>query len=384
MTTLVCGLATATADDGSISLRSVHRETAVAQQAPALPESPKVEWADSSQDAARLLLLDLRSGRQTLKSVPPPVPPVPTIPSQNQLRPVIAQAASSNEGGMRLNNVLLTSGTEEAGTITIPNLLSESDRSVSSGSLEMSELTPTPVADSQPVLHNSVKRVRTTRRGITRFFNWGNTVTIFNSKKGTTRTRERLIEFYDPEDERPDVDDYDMPILLVAAQEPQAPAEEPETDEDEGDRLLKRKLTDIRPTLAYAWGDKDEEDLPADFYKRMDNGDYMVSTVPRTVLQWEPTNLWYNPLYFEDPGLERYGHTRRDWVQPFVSTGRFFGQIATMPYQMALHPAKSQEYALGYYQPGEWAPKKRYQVPFNEEATATQMLWMTGFILLIP
>ena len=165
-----------------------------------------------------------------------------------------------------------------------------------------------------------------------------------------------------------------MPILLVAAQEdkPQDP------DEAEGDRLLSRRLTDIQPTLAYAWGDKDESILPNDFHKRIDNGPYERTLAPRTVLQWAPTNLWYHPLYFEDPGLERYGHTRHDWVQPFVSSGRFFGQVAALPYQMTLLPPKSAEYALGYYQPGEWAPKKRYQPPFNEEAAATQFLWLAG------
>ncbi len=399
MCALTAATAAAAADDGAISLRRVQREPVVTQPELQLPEAPTIKWDNAAPDAARLLLLDLRSGRQPVNNAAANVPPaVPAVPSQSALRSATAPAAtvSAAEQGMRLNNILLTSGADEAGTITIPNLLPQSD--VSPPGVPHSMLLPTPAAvvvDSPPVMQNSVKRVRTTRRGITKFFDWGNTVTIFNSKRGTSRTRGRLIDFYDPADELPDVDDYDMPILLVAAQEPKAPEDEADdkdeanddqyvAKEDEADRLLKRKLTDIRPTLSYAWGDKDEDDLPTDFYKQMDNGEYMVSIAPRTVLQWEPTNLWYYPLYFEDPGLERYGHTRRDWVQPFVSTGRFFGQVATLPYQMALHPPKCPEYALGYYQPGEWAPKKRYQVPFNEEATATQFLWMAGLILLIP
>lgn len=370
----------------------MHRKHAIAQQAlerPALQLLPPVERTPASNNAARSLLMDLRSGRRPVKSAPAVVPPaaaaVPVIPSLEELRtatprpqPPASRPAAADRMG--LNNILLTAGADEtAGTIRIPNLL-QADAPAAAAT-EM-ELRPTPAVATQPVLQNSVKRVRTTKRGVTRFFNWGNTVTIFNRKKGTTRTRGRLIEFYDPEDERPDVDDYDMPILLVAAQEPKTPVQE--LDEDDGDRLLKRKLTDIQPTLAYAWGDKDEDDLPKDFYKQMDNGEYMVAMAPRTVLQWEPTNLWYYPLYFEDPGLERYGHTRHEWVQPFVSTGRFFKQVATLPYHMALNSPKSPQYALGYYQPGEWAPKKRYQVPFNEEATATQFLVMTALILLIP
>jgi hypothetical protein len=375
-------LAVATADDdGTISLRSVRAKTAPVLQ---VPEAPTVNWEESSPDTARSLLMQLRNSPNTtpLKAVPGPVPQIPTEAQLRAVSRTTARPVPAALNAMRVNNVLLTSGSDDtAGTIVVPDLLPRVE--ISPALIEASNLLPTPATDSQPVVGSPVKRVQETRRGVTKYFNWGSTVTIFNRNKGTTRTRGRLIEFYNPEDERPDVDDYNMPILLVAAQEnTDSPVDEEE--EDEGERLLKRKLTEIQPTLAYAWGDKDEEDLPKDFHKRMDNGEYMASTLPRTVLQWEPTNLWYYPLYFEDPGLERYGHTRHEWIQPFVSTGRFVSQVTTLPYQMALHPAKCPEYALGYYQPGEWAPKKRYQVPFNEEATATQFLWMTGLILLIP
>lgn len=316
------------------------------------------------------------------------LPQIPEVPAPSQLQSTLQgvhKLRSIPADRMQMNDVLLMSGEEDtAGTITIPELQipPEQGGTASGGN----HLLPTPsrVVD-QPVV-NSVKRVRTTRRGVTKFFNWDKTVNIFKSRTGKSKTRQRgrFIEFYDPEDERPDVDDYDMPILLVAAQEEQAPEEVRGNVDEAGERLLKRKLTDIQPTLAYAWGEKDDSVLPKDFHKQMDNGDYVSIVAPRSVLQWEPTNLWYYPLYFEDPGLERYGHTRRPLIQPFVSTGRFFGQIATLPYHMALNPAKCPQYALGYYQPGEWAPKKKYQVPFNEEAAATQFLWTVGLILLIP
>lgn len=208
--------------------------------------------------------------------------------------------------------------------------------------------------------------------------------TIFrqNLRKGTVKVKRsagRFIEHYDPELECFDPDDYHMPILLVSDSE-----EQPAAESEERSGLLSRKLSDIQPTLSYAWGDWQEDELPDNFNDRMDNGPYTETLAPRTVLQWAPTNLWYYPLYFQDVGLERYGHTRKPWVQPFVSSGRFFGQVVGLPYQMVLHPPKSREFALGYYQPGEWAPKKRYTIPFNEEAAATEFLWVTGIILLIP
>lgn len=99
---------------------------------------------------------------------------------------------------------------------------------------------------------------------------------------------------------------------------------------------------------------------------------------------WEASNLWYNPLYFQDVGLERYGHTHNEAVQPFVSMGKFGGQVLMLPYQMSLNPACRKKYALGYYRPGECAPKKCYQLPLSAKAAAAQAGVMSGMILLFP
>jgi len=198
-----------------------------------------------------------------------------------------------------------------------------------------------------------------------------------------TRWTGGMIEFYDPDFKEPyDTEDYEMKILVVSGEEESS--EQVTASESQGSGLLSRKISDIKPSLDYAWGAYTDAQLPDDFHERMDNGTYVAKLAPRTVLQWTPSNLWYHPLYFEDPGLERYGHTRHPVIQPFASTGRFFGQVVGLPYQVALHPFHSREYALGYYQPGEWAPKKKYQIPFNEEAVASEFLWVTALVLLIP
>lgn len=100
---------------------------------------------------------------------------------------------------------------------------------------------------------------------------------------------------------------------------------------------------------------------------------------------WAATNLRHNPLYFEDPTLERYGHVFVcEAVQPFVSVGKFGAQLAGLPYQMVLHPPCSEEYVLGWYRPGDWAPKKIYQVPLNAKAAAATAATYTGLIFLFP
>ena len=147
---------------------------------------------------------------------------------------------------------------------------------------------------------------------------------------------------------------------------------------------LKTDIRSIQPTLGYALKNIKSNQLPDDFDTKLDNGEYVARATSPTVLQWAPTNFYHYPLYFEDPSLERYGHTYHPLIQPFASTGRFATQLVGLPYQMTLHPIASREYALGYYRPGECAPKKHYQIPFNEEATLMQVAIIAGLIIVIP
>ncbi|MEZ6063321.1 MAG: hypothetical protein R3C19_23485 [Planctomycetaceae bacterium] len=194
------------------------------------------------------------------------------------------------------------------------------------------------------------------------------------------RVSNMFVEFYEPVDVLPDnLDDYGMKVVVASGT-----AQQPRFGAQSSSELLSRKITDIRPSLDYAWGSIPKESLPDDFEDRMDRGEYVAVRPPQTVLQWAPTNLWHNPLYFEDPALERYGHTYNRWVQPFASGGRFMTQLVGLPYQMTLHPMHAREYTLGWYRPGECAPKLKYQIPFNEEATVMQTLVVVGLILVMP
>ncbi|MBS0260410.1 MAG: hypothetical protein JSS02_00530 [Planctomycetes bacterium] len=97
---------------------------------------------------------------------------------------------------------------------------------------------------------------------------------------------------------------------------------------------------------------------------------------------WEPTNLYHNPVYFEDIGLERYGHTRHYLVQPVVSVPRFCMQFLLLPYQMSIAPVWDKQYSLGYYRPGEYVPYRYHQIPFNLKAAAVEAGFVTGGVFL--
>ena len=102
------------------------------------------------------------------------------------------------------------------------------------------------------------------------------------------------------------------------------------------------------------------------------------------VYRWKASDLYHYPLYFEDPPLERYGHTHHELLQPFISAQRFGTQLIGLPYQMAIDPILKKTYTLGWYRPGEPAPMLLYQVPWNAEAAAVQAGVMTGMFFLVP
>jgi len=117
---------------------------------------------------------------------------------------------------------------------------------------------------------------------------------------------------------------------------------------------------------------------------QLSGGLYEGRLIAESVFSWEASNLHHNPLYFEDGPLERYGHTRNKLIQPFYSVAKFGGQLFGLPYQMAIDPACRKQYTLGWYRPGECAPKKCYQIPWSFRAAAAQAGVLTGIFFIFP
>ncbi|MCC7418678.1 MAG: hypothetical protein IT428_00205 [Planctomycetaceae bacterium] len=115
-----------------------------------------------------------------------------------------------------------------------------------------------------------------------------------------------------------------------------------------------------------------------------EGGAYVPRMFDPSCFTWTATNLWYNPLYFEDVQLERYGHTYCPLIQPAVSVGKFGVQFLFLPYQIAMDPPCKKEYALGYYRPGDCAPKLCYQPPLSVRGGLAQAGVVTGLFFIIP
>ncbi|HMO93594.1 MAG TPA: hypothetical protein PKD64_15515 [Pirellulaceae bacterium] len=71
---------------------------------------------------------------------------------------------------------------------------------------------------------------------------------------------------------------------------------------------------------------------------------------------WVAADIRYQPLYFEDVVLERYGKTHCDFVEPYFSAARFFLSAAFLPLNLhSQHPCQC-EFPLGYCLPGSCTP----------------------------
>jgi len=193
----------------------------------------------------------------------------------------------------------------------------------------------------------------------------------------------------DPFASQPPVDVTPRPESHVIAAGRRQPGELPPmpTPDLEGPRRSVRPITEISPYYDLTV-DQDIRDYAdqraAEYNVKFGDESYQPRMFPDVAMAWEPTNFYHFPLYFEDPALERYGHTRSFLVQPFVSGARFTGQLLALPYQMTIDPIDKPVYALGWYRPGEVAPKLKYQVPFNAQAAAVEAAVVTGMFFLIP
>ena len=77
---------------------------------------------------------------------------------------------------------------------------------------------------------------------------------------------------------------------------------------------------------------------------------------------WTPSELAYQPLYFDDVPLERYGQTACPLLQPAISGALFFGTVPLMPYKMIVDPPCECVSDYGLYRPGSPTPCVRQRL----------------------
>ncbi len=101
-----------------------------------------------------------------------------------------------------------------------------------------------------------------------------------------------------------------------------------------------------------------------------------------TLYTWKASNLCSKPLYFEEPRVERYGHSLAPGVQPLFSAAHFFTSVAILPYKMGMQLPNECVYTLGYYRPGNCIPMHIPGFPISPRGAVFQAGFVSGLFLV--
>ena len=135
-----------------------------------------------------------------------------------------------------------------------------------------------------------------------------------------------------------------------------------------GSTVIPENLTDSATPTAEVYASTSEEMQGELFYTKSRNHDELFA---------------YQPLYFEEVNLERYGRTCGH-LQPAVSGLRFFATIPLLPYAMtANHPSTT--YTRKWpYEAGWGAPRVKELEPLQLKPSLVQAGALTGLVFVLP
>lgn len=96
--------------------------------------------------------------------------------------------------------------------------------------------------------------------------------------------------------------------------------------------------------------------VPEDQSFRLTSQPVVMRGSSEKVFAWTAPNIKYQPLYFEDIAVERYGQTCSPYRQSFYGAARFLKSAIAMPYAMTIDHPYSCDHPLGFCRPGSQAP----------------------------
>ena len=171
---------------------------------------------------------------------------------------------------------------------------------------------------------------------------------------------EDVLDPMDPDNEV-DEDESKLDSLL----DDEEKEEDSDLDSDEDDPA-KERLTDDRIRQNWPRNTISEIDLslaevgrvPEDRSELLEGyGRFGPVSESLKVFAWEAPNIRYQPLYFEDVALERYGQTLTDYRQGIRSAIIFGAQFTGWSLQLLETNPKSCDHPLGFCRPGTCVPQ---------------------------
>ena len=142
---------------------------------------------------------------------------------------------------------------------------------------------------------------------------------------------------------------------------------------DDGDvaEIPFRELGGDELCFATAWWN-----LPVECVVPTDNR-YQRCWTPITYT-WTASSSCHKPLYFEEVGLERYGHSAGPLLQPLVSAAQFYANVLLLPYNMGVYTPVECRYPLGHYRPGSCAPWQVPAFPLSKRGALSELSFILG------
>lgn len=98
---------------------------------------------------------------------------------------------------------------------------------------------------------------------------------------------------------------------------------------------------------------------------------------------WVPDGDCYQPLYFNEPNLERHGYSH-GLLQPVYSAAHFYGTIPALPYLLVASPPRECVYTLGKKRPGSPVPYRFPRWPLSVRGGVAESLVVSGLIFTVP
>ncbi len=172
---------------------------------------------------------------------------------------------------------------------------------------------------------------------------------------------------------------YVTPAPLVTPSEPSAIVSQSKCDEEL--RLLQQNTID-KVELDIAPKVPADQQIPGEC--TLGDAQFAPRDWPGITYTWKASALCHKPLYFEEPQLERYGHSRGPIIDPLFSAAHFFVCVPLLPYSMGVEPPHECIYSLGYYRPGSCAPWIVDGFPISLRGMALEFTAATGAAFAIP
>jgi len=104
---------------------------------------------------------------------------------------------------------------------------------------------------------------------------------------------------------------------------------------------------------------------------------------------WAAPALYTNPIYFQQPNLERYGHyvavcERDNLTQSAISAAHFFVSVPALPYMVGAAGPCECNYVLGNYRPGSCNPHQLVKPPLSLRGLVYEGVAATGMVFFLP